>query len=174
MEGHRRPVNLNEEVRHAAALLERTLPSAVRIELDLQPDLPPVQADAIQMEQVLMNLAVNASDAMPDGGTLTIRTETLVLEESDCIDNPDAQPGPHAVLTITDTGVGMAAGTIRNIYTPFFTTKTIGKGAGLGLAMVFGIVKEHGGHMTCASEPGQGATFRVFLPAIAPVRKHLY
>ena len=166
-EGRRRPVDLNDEVRHVAALLERTLSRHVRVELDLADNLSRVLADPVQVEQVLMNLAINANDAMPDGGALTVRTENRILEEADCRDNPDARPGLHAALTISDTGIGMAAETLRNIYTPFFTTKTIGKGAGLGLAMVFGIVKEHGGHMTCVSETGQGAIFQIFLPAIA-------
>ncbi len=168
VEGHLRPVNLNDEIRHVLTLLDSTFVRGVRIHFEPAPDLHAVHADPVQLEQVVMNLTVNAVDAMPDGGDLTLCTENRTLHPADCHGHPDARPGNHVVLTVSDTGIGMVEETIQNIYTPFFTTKSMGQSAGLGLAMVFGIVKEHGGHMTCTSAPGKGTTFQLFLPVLAP------
>jgi two-component system, cell cycle sensor histidine kinase and response regulator CckA len=146
-------------------LLERTIPKMIKIELHLTGNLHQVNADASQVEQILMNLAVNARDAMPDGGTLSIETKNVVLDEEDRRSQSELTPGNYVLLAVRDTGQGMDKGTLENIFDPFFTTKEVGKGTGLGLAMVYGIVKNHHGHITCVSKPGQGTAFEIYLPA---------
>ena len=138
----------------------------IKIELHLEGDLAAVNADPDQMGQVLMNLAVNAEQAMPDGGNLTIATANITLDEEYCRSYPEIHPGDYVLLTVSDTGHGMEQGDIGHIFEPFFTTKEVGKGTGLGLAMVYGIVKLHGGHIACDSEPNGGSTFKIYLPAI--------
>jgi CheY-like chemotaxis protein len=159
-----RPLDLNQAVRQALNLLGPTLPKMVRIEAHLEPNLELVRADATQMEQVLLNLAGNAADAMPEGGRLLIETQNLFLGEDDCDQHLELKPGRYVMLTVSDTGMGISPQVIEHIYDPFFTTKGVGRGTGLGLSTVFGIVKGHGGELTCYSEPGQGATFKVYLP----------
>lgn len=166
MESRLEPVDLNQTVEHVRRLLERTIPKMIRIELRLTGNLPRIRADASQIEQVLMNLAVNARDAMPERGTLTIETANLTLDDSHRRNHPEVSPGNYVLLIVTDTGHGMDYTTREHIFDPFFTTKEVGKGTGLGLAMVYGIVKNHGGHVTCESSPGQGTTFRIYLPAM--------
>ena len=161
-----RPVKLNREIVEARKLLESTVPKMVQIKILLADDLKPVNADPGQIEQVLMNLAVNAWDAMPEGGILTIQTENVHLDQEYCSVHLGARPGDYAVLSISDTGQGMDKETLDRIFEPFFTTKEVGKGTGLGLAMVYGIVKQHDGHMTCYSELGVGTTFNVYLPVV--------
>jgi CheY-like chemotaxis protein len=126
-----------------------------------------VTGDATQLHQVLLNLCVNARDAMPSGGTLTLAAENIDVDEHFARMNPGAQLGQHVVFRITDTGSGMSAETLDKIFDPFFTTKEVGKGTGLGLATVMGIVKSHGGFTTVQSEIGVGTTFRIFIPANA-------
>ena len=161
-----KPIDLNRLIVQTGKMLERTLPKMVKIELKLAEDLWLTQADANQLSQVLMNLGSNANDAMPEGGRLIIETENATLDEDYCDQHGVASPGNYLKLTVSDTGHGMDKKTQEFIFDPFFTQKEIGKGTGLGLAMVYGIVKNHGGHIICHSEVGQGAAFQVFLPAI--------
>ena len=161
-----RPVNLNQEILEAQKLLYRTIPKKININLNLSGDLRPIHADPSQIGQVLMNLGVNARDAMPDGGTLTLQTANVELDEDYCATHLEVKPGPYVLLGISDTGEGMDRETLAHIFEPFFSTKEVGKGTGLGLAMVYGIVKQHEGYIMCYSELGHGTTFKIYLPAI--------
>lgn len=166
MESRKRPIDVNHVIQETTSLLQRTIPKMVSIDLQLTPELHTVGADPFQIEQVLMNLAVNASDAMPDGGRLTIKTENVSLEETFCRRHPGLTPGDYVVLAAEDSGRGMDHGIMERIYEPFFTTKGPGKGSGLGLAIVYGIIKSHGGTIECYSRLGVGTVFKIFLPAI--------
>ncbi|TVR03345.1 MAG: PAS domain S-box protein [Desulfovibrionales bacterium] len=159
-------VDLNQEVEDVVRVLERTIPRMVALELRLDPSVSPLFADPVQIEQVLLNLARNAVDAMPDGGTLMVETKNVVLDEAFIMSHPGSSAGLHVLLTVTDTGCGMDKEIMEHIFDPFFTTKEVGKGTGLGLASVYGIVKAHGGYIQCYSEPNQGTTFRVYLPVL--------
>ncbi|MEW5724632.1 MAG: PAS domain S-box protein [Thermodesulfobacteriota bacterium] len=163
-----KPTDLNLEVRHAVSILERTIPKMIRIETRLAKDLWPISGDSGQLEQIVMNLGTNARDAMPEGGRLLVETENFVADEEFCRSVLDVEPGRWVQLRVTDTGCGMDKETAGHIFEPFFTTKGSGKGTGLGLSSVYGIVKGHRGHVDCRSEPGQGAVFRVLLPALPP------
>jgi CheY-like chemotaxis protein len=138
----------------------------IDIELQLTDDLRFVHADSTHVEQMLMNLVVNAKDAMPDGGKLIIKTENVILNEEFCKIHPDANPWMYALLTVADNGHGIDKETLDHIFEPFYTTKEVGKGTGLGLAMVYGIVKSHRGFVSCSSQPGEGTTFKVYLPTV--------
>ncbi|MBI5522024.1 MAG: PAS domain S-box protein [Desulfarculus sp.] len=162
----KRPLNLNQSVRQALEMLEHALPKMIAIAADLAPGLPAVNADPTQMEQVLMNLATNAAHAMPEGGRLTIATRAVSLEERVCPVCGETFRGEHLLLAIGDTGQGMDQATLDKMFNPFFTTKEVGQGTGLGLATVYGIVKDHGGHIHCQSTPGHGTTFNIYLPAL--------
>lgn len=159
------PVRLNDEVRKIEGLLSHTIPKKIVINLRLNEDLQVIQADPSQIGQILMNLAVNARDAMPNGGQFTIKTENVYLDEEYCAIHLNVLPGSYALLSVTDTGTGMDKETVNHIFEPFFTTKEVGKGTGLGLATVFGIVKQHRGHIRCYSEPGHGTTFNIYFPS---------
>lgn len=158
-------INLNDLVRTMHQMFERLIAEDIEFRTILQPDLPAIMADQNQIEQVIMNLVVNARDAMPAGGQLTIRTEAVDLDESYAQTHIDGLEGHCVLLSITDTGVGIPKEYQSRIFEPFFTTKEMGKGTGLGLSMVYGIVKQSGGHITLSSEPNVGTTFRIYFPA---------
>ncbi len=165
-ESELRPLNLNQEIFQMAELLKRTLPKMIDIELRLADDLRTIKADSVQLEQILANMGVNARDAMPEGGHLVLATENVSLDEHFSNTHLGATPGQFVRLTITDTGHGMDKQTQSRIFEPFFTTKHNGNGTGLGLAMVYGIVKSHKGYITCESECGQGTTFSIYFPVV--------
>jgi signal transduction histidine kinase/ActR/RegA family two-component response regulator/HAMP domain-containing protein len=160
-----RPLDLGETVGNMTKLLGRLLGENVTLKFQCPAGLPAVQGDTGMIEQVVMNLAVNARDAMPGGGTLAIEIELMTVDAAYAEMRPDARPGPFLRLRVTDTGTGMDTATLSRIFEPFFTTKEVGKGTGLGLATVYGIVKQHEGWIEVNSEPGKGTTFDVFFPA---------
>lgn len=159
------PLDLNQQVRRALEILGRTIPKMISFETHLGHDLPPVKADATQMEQVLLNLASNAADAMPSGGKLVFETSKLTFDDGQVASGIGLAPGDYVLLQVSDTGIGMDQKVREQVFDPFFTTKEPGKGTGLGLSTVFGIVNSHGGNITCYSEVGQGSVFKVYLPA---------
>ncbi|MGB6066194.1 MAG: PAS domain S-box protein [Desulfomonilaceae bacterium] len=165
-ESNPRPLNLNHQVEQIKDMLARTIPKMIEIELRLADGLSATNADPTQIDQVLMNLGVNARDAMLVGGKLTIETTNVTLNEDYCRGHAGVNPGDYVLLSVSDTGHGMGEKTLQHIFEPFYTTKKTGKGTGLGLAVVYGIIKQHGGHITCDSQPGAGATFKVYLPTI--------
>jgi PAS domain S-box-containing protein len=169
-ESRRRPVNLNEVILKAEKLLRRTAPRMIEIKLVLADDLSMIDADPFQAQQALLNLAVNAVHAMPEGGTLAIETRNVSLSDQYLRSHLQAKAGRYALLVVSDTGVGMRPEVMDRIFEPFFTTKKDGEGTGLGLSMVHGIVTQHGGFVRCYSEPGRGATFKVYFPVSEQAR----
>ncbi|MEW6381968.1 MAG: PAS domain S-box protein [bacterium] len=159
------PIGLNRTVDNLLRMLHRLIGEDIAINAELEPDLWPIQADEGNIEQVIMNLAVNARDAMPQGGRLTIKTENITLDEEFSAMTPEARPGRFVRLSIADTGCGMDQETMSRIFEPFYTTKGLGKGTGLGLSVVYGIVKQHEGWINTYSEPGKGSVFKIYLPA---------
>ena len=168
VESDRRPVDLNAALVQTRKLLERTLPKMIEIELRLEKNIEKVNADAVQIEQMLLNLGTNAADAMPEGGRLIFQTQNQTVDKEFIQNNPNALPGKYVILTVSDTGHGMEQETIKKIFDPFFTTKEVGKGTGLGLASVYGVVKSQNGYVTCTSAVGKGTTFTILLPAMLP------
>jgi PAS domain S-box-containing protein len=158
-------LDLNQTVEALLAMLQRLIGEDIEIHSELDPALEPVRADASNVEQVIMNLVLNARDAMPKGGRLLVRTENVQLEARDCQAFSGVQPGSYVLLSVSDTGIGMDKQTLEHIFEPFFTTKVPGKGTGLGLSVVYGIVRQHEGAIRVTSEPAQGSTFEVVLPA---------
>jgi PAS domain S-box-containing protein len=161
-----RVVNLNSTVRDMANMLKHVIGKNIYIQLRLDDHLGNVNIDPGQLEQIIMNLAVNARDAMPEGGTLVVQTTNRELDESAAVAGEDIRPGQYVMLAVSDTGIGMDAETQSRIFEPFFTTKPLGQGTGLGLATVYGITKQSGGQVWVYSEPGKGTTFGVYLPRV--------
>jgi nitrogen-specific signal transduction histidine kinase len=160
-------IDVNEVVREMYRLLRRIIGEDVELSLSLESDLGPVSADVGQIEQVVVNLAANARDAMPHGGKLTIKTANVELDADAARTHPGLSPGPHVLITFADTGVGMDDATLRHVFEPFFTTKPRGRGTGLGLATALGIVEQSHGRIEVSSRLGRGTTFRIYLPRAA-------
>jgi len=161
-----RVINLNNVVKDLEEILHRLIGEDLELVTELEPALGSVKADPGQIEQIILNLIVNARDAMPQGGTLTLETGEVYLHETYCRDHPQLAPGPHVMLAISDNGMGMDHDTLAHIFEPFFTTKAVGKGTGLGLSMVYGIVQQSGGAIEVISEPGAGTTFMIYFPRV--------
>jgi PAS domain S-box-containing protein len=161
----RQSVSLQRQVQDAVQLMRAMLPSTVRIETDLDPDAPPILADPTSVHQVLLNLATNAAQAMPDGGLLSIGLEQLYVQDSVARANPDLREGPYARLTVKDTGSGIDPAVVERVFEPFFTTRPPGQGTGLGLAMVHGIIREHGGAIRLVSRLKKGTEVSCLFPA---------
>jgi two-component system cell cycle sensor histidine kinase/response regulator CckA len=162
-------INLNQEVQQVAAILRRTLPRMVEISTSLSPNQTFVKADPAQLETILMNLASNSRDAMPFGGSLSIETLPAFEDQSTKADINGHAPQDFILLRVSDTGTGIEPEVQEHIFDPFFTTKPVGKGTGLGLSAVYGIVKSHQGHIAVHSQPGQGTTFNIYLPAVEQI-----
>jgi PAS domain S-box-containing protein len=161
-----RPINLNRRVDQVRKLLEDVLGRRIKLVVRKEQNLRTVIADAGHIEQALMNLLLNARDAMPAGGEVTIETANVDLDDAYVAAHAEAQPGPHVVLSVTDTGTGVDESAVERLFEPFFTTKRVGQGTGLGLSIVYGIVRQAGGHITVASEVGSGTQFSLYFPAI--------
>ncbi|GAB4442765.1 MAG: hypothetical protein OHK0040_13730 [bacterium] len=159
-----KPVNLNELITSLSGMLRRILREDVSLQLNLSEENLVIMADAIQIDQVLLNLTANARDAMPDGGTLVIKTEKLTIDENFIKYHGYGGIGDYGKITVSDTGCGMSKEVLERIFEPFFTTKEQGKGTGLGLSVVYGIIKQHKGFINCYSELGKGTTFTIYLP----------
>jgi PAS domain S-box-containing protein len=165
-------VNIHETTMEALTLLERTIPKNITLVSKLLADPPTVMGDRMQIQNIIINLALNARDAMPDGGALTFSTELVHLTEADCHRYPfHITPGEYCLLKVTDTGMGMDDETKSRIFEPFFTTKERGKGTGLGLASVYGTVKSHNGFIDVASQKGKGTSFLIYLPSVAKAER---
>ncbi len=159
-------INLNELITDLEKMLKRLIEENIDLVTKLEPEIKQIEADPVQIEQVIMNLAVNSRDAMPEGGKLTIETGNVYLDEDYCRMHPEVQPGHYVLLAVSDNGHGMDEEVRRKVFDPFFTTKEVGKGTGLGLATVYGIVKQSGGYIWVYSEPDQGTVFKTYLPQI--------
>ncbi|MGH9742679.1 MAG: response regulator [Candidatus Acidiferrum sp.] len=166
-----RKLNLNVVVQEEMSFLGKVIGADIDIRILAVPDLRVTLADPTQVEQVLMNLCLNARDAMPGGGKLVIETQNIEIGEEYCRTHAYAKPGSYVLLSVSDTGIGMEAATLERIFEPFFTTKEMGRGTGLGLATVYGIVKQHGGFIYVYSEPGKGTSFRIYLKADAGIHE---
>ncbi len=160
------PLDMNQHITSMRKMLERTIPKDINIELILGEKLQVIHADPTGVDQVLINLAVNARDAMPGRGNLTFETENVTLDNPVATEHVHIKPGNYILLTVSDTGTGMDRATMEHIFEPFFTTKMVGKGTGLGLAVVHGIVNRHQGHIVCESEPEKGTRFKIYLPVL--------
>ena len=161
-----RVINLNDVVLNLDSLLRRLIGEDIEVLTVPAKDLGSVKADPGQIEQVIMNLALNSRDAMLTGGKLTLETSNAILDETYARQHQPVEPGRYVMLAVSDTGIGMSAETLTRIFEPFYTTKEVGKGTGLGLSMVYGIVKQSGGYVWVYSEPNQGTTFKIYLPRV--------
>jgi CheY-like chemotaxis protein len=161
-----KPIDVNALVSGMSDLLHRSLGETVAVETVVAAGLWRVEADANQLENAVLNLAVNARDAMPEGGKLTIETANTMLDEAYARAHAEVRPGQYVVISVSDTGAGMDRETAERVFEPFFTTKEVGKGTGLGLSMVYGFVKQSGGHVKIYSEPLVGTTVRIYLPRL--------
>src|SRR5229473_1097702 len=159
-------LDLNTIVMNLDQLLRRLMNENIEMKTFVSKDLGPIKADPSQVEQVIMNLVVNARDALPDGGRILIETSNVDLDSAYTRDHAVVVPGPYVLLTVSDTGMGMSADTVAHIFEPFYTTKESGRGTGLGLSTVYGIVKQSGGYIWVYSEIGKGTTFKVYLPRV--------
>ncbi len=164
-------IDLNQIVAGLRKMLQRLLGEEIEIAPVLEPDLDLIEADPGQMEQVILNLCINARDAMPEGGRVTVETRNVEVGSIEAVRGVDLKAGHYVCLTVTDTGTGMDQETLARIFEPFFTTKEPEKGTGLGLATVYGIAKQSGGNVCARSEPGRGSTFSVYLPSTVQLRK---
>jgi signal transduction histidine kinase len=158
-------VNINTAVENMVNMIGRMIREDIVLEVHTEPSIHSVMADPVQLEQVLMNLILNARDAMPNGGKLIIETADFLVDHDFIIRHENVKPGPYVMLTVSDTGIGMSKQIQGKLFEPFFTTKPMGEGTGLGLATVYGVVKQHNGHIYVYSEAGKGTTFKIFLPA---------
>ena len=167
MAGHKHstPI-LNEIITNSEIMLRRVIPENIEIRIKLEQDIGNVRVDPGQIDQVIMNLVVNARDAMPKGGRITIRTQSCSFDEETIRPYSDDKMGDFACLFIKDTGTGMDKETLKHIFEPFYTTKEKGKDTGLGLSVVFGIIKQYGGWINVYSEPGKGTSFMIFIPIV--------
>ncbi len=161
-----RVLDLATTIRNVERLLRRLIGENIQIVIVSDGRPGRVKADPIQIEQIVLNLAINARDAMPQGGSLIIETTSVDLDAGYALSHPDARPGPHVLLAVSDNGSGMSAETLSHVFEPFFTTKDPGKGTGLGLATVYGIVQQNGGHLAVYSEVGRGTSFKIYLPRV--------
>ena len=165
--GERIVLQLKHLIKEITRTLIETLPKSIEVECSVPNEVWPVKGDPTQIHQVLMNLCVNARDAMPEGGVLSLKTENSLIDEHSAKMIFDATPGQFVVISVTDTGTGIPPATLSRVFEPFFTTKEHGKGTGLGLSTVLAIVKGHGGFVNVYSEPGKGSQFKVYFPAAA-------
>lgn len=165
MTGERLPVQLKHIIKDLVGVLSETLPKSITVKYDVEPELWTILADPTQIHQVLMNVCINARDAMPGGGSLTIKASNVSIDDSYARMNIDAEPGNYVVIAVSDTGTGMTQDVLKRAFDPFFTTKEIGKGTGLGLATTMTIVKSHGGFINVYSEPKKGTRFSIYLPS---------
>jgi CheY-like chemotaxis protein len=169
LEGERVDLQVSHLISEITQIAKETFPRSIEIRTDISKDLWTISGDATQLHQVLMNLCVNARDAMPDGGILRISTENIFIDENYARMNIDAKVDQYIVITVSDTGTGIPPEIMDRIFDPFFTTKQHGKGTGLGLSTALGIVKSHGGFMNVYSEVGKGTVFKVYLPVVMTI-----
>lgn len=165
MAGERIPVQVKHVVKDLVGVLSQTLPKSITVTHDFDPDPWTISADPTQIHQILMNVCINARDAMPNGGTISIRIRNISIDENYARMNMDAEPGNYVMIEVKDNGTGMSADVIKRIFDPFFTTKDIGEGTGLGLSTALTIIKSHGGFINVYSEPGKGSRFSIYLPS---------
>ena len=168
VEGERVHLEIDQVIKEVEKITTETFPTVIDVQIEIGEDLPMVLGDTTQLQQVVMNLCVNARDAMPDGGQLTIEAEVVPLGKGTARANPDAEPGDYVCISVTDSGSGIPPDVLDKVFEPFFTTKPTGKGTGLGLSSVYSIVKSHGGFVDVESEEGSGTTFRVYVPTAPP------